>query len=586
MATAQGRAVGTGHAAAAWLLLQVLSLLSGTYGWPGGVMRIAVGTSLVGFAVVFVVAWFHGERGAQKVSGTEVALLGAVIGIGTALLWVTEAHRPADVGREPAATAATAEVAERGNAIAVLPFRNLSTGKDDEYFADGIAEELLDRLTNLPQLKVAGRTSSFAFKGRDVDTRRIAEQLGVAYLLEGSVRRAGERVRVTVQLVRADTGLNVWSETYDRALTDIFAVQDEISTAIAAALQLSLQGPAAGVPQAPRIPLDAYDAYLRGRALMATRSVVDLEASRTEFAKVLAIVPDYAPALTSLARVNLLIPMWSQTSGERTHALVAEAEQLARRALDAGTDNANAHAVLGTIRGSYQWRWTEAEAEFDRAIALAPGNADILNFAGDLYRSLLDRQRAYAAEGRAADLDPLGVYNQDDLAYLDMAFGRYEDAISHARNTLAIDPSLYDPYLVMAWSYGELRQLGAMRETVADARGRSQAEEPQLLLLDAWLATAEGRREDAVRLLDELSRQAERAGYSSALLGYAYLRLGESDRAARWLERAYDTRDPQLVYQEPVRLEEIARNPVTAPLLERDGLRQLIEIRRRNGTFH
>jgi TolB-like protein len=579
------------YLAGAWVLLQVLGLAAESYEWPTAIMRLAFILMALGFIVALVLAWYHGERGAQRVSGPELLILALLLALGGGFLW-RYAQVSAPTRGEPvphaineAPVASSAPSTAPAQSIAVLPFNNMSASKDNEYFADGIAEELLNQLAQLPGLQVAGRTSSFAFKGHNEDLREIGRKLGVAYVLEGSVRRSLDRVRITAQLIKAADGFHVWSQTYDRELTDIFAVQDEISAAITAALELSLMGNGAAAPASTKVAVNAFDAFLKGQSLLALRGTDNLNAARTQFQAALKIDPNYAPALVSLARTDLLIPLYGQLTGDAVKQLVDEAATLAQRSLATEPDNASAHLVLGTLYSNYQWRWQEAGQEFDRARQLAPGSAEVANFSGDYYVMLLDRQRALATEQRALDLDPLAPFNRWDMAWAALSFGEYAQAIAHAEASRAMAPAAFEPFAILVWSYGQLHRFAEMHQAISDARALTHAQEPQYLLLDAWAAIAEGRRDDALAALARLEPDVTAGKASSAILGFNYLLLGESARARNWLQQAYQQRDAQLVFQEPVDLALIARDPLTRDILEQPGLKELVEIRKRNGAF-
>ena len=567
------------YGAAAWVLLQVLGLMAENYEWSHSVMRVAFGVAVIGFLITLVLAWYHGERGEQRVSGMELSILTLLLVIGGGVLWRSNLQVPMTV-------ATSAPVAKKApdKSIAVLPFDNMSGSKDNEYFADGIAEELLNQLAQLPGLQVAGRTSSFVFKGHNEDLREIGRKLGVAYVLEGSVRRSNDRVRITAQLILVESGFHVWSETYDRDLTDIFAVQDEISGAITAALKPNLMGNASVAPTT-KVAVSAYDAFLKGQSLLALRGVDNLQAARLNFLAALKIDPNYAPALVGLARSNLLIPLYGQLSGPRVNELVAEAEQSAQRALAIEPDNASAHLVLGTLRSNYQWRWQEAGHEIERALQLAPGSAEVANFAGDYYRILLDRPRAMAMEQRAFELDPLAPFNTWDLGWLNLEFGDCAQAIKLANNAIKMAPDDTNAYQILVPCYRKLKRFPEMHQAIANARARTHTPEPQYLMLEASAAIAEARRTDAMQILAKLEPYAQTGETSSAMLGYNYLQLGESQRAQRWLERAYEQRDPQFVYEDGFNLALIAGDPLTRGILDKPGLKELVEIRKRNGMF-
>jgi len=300
---------GIAYAAAAWGFLQGLAYVSGTFDWPREVQQVATLALAVGLPVVLVTAWYHGDQGKQRVTATELIILTLLFLIGGGVFWRYDravAPPPASSGPDlaPAASSAVPSgVAERS--VAVLPFVNFSNEPDGEYFADGLTEEILNSLAQAGDLKVAGRTSSFAFKGRNEDLRRIGETLGVATVLEGSVRRAGDRVRVTTQLVRVADGFHLWSQTYDRTLNDVFAVQLDIAQNVAGVLEVVIDDAQrqrmrdAGVKNP-----EAFIAFQKGRALFMKAHKINsnqpmveslVEANR-EFARATELEPDIAMA--------------------------------------------------------------------------------------------------------------------------------------------------------------------------------------------------------------------------------------------------------------------------------------------------
>ena len=565
------------YVAAAFALLQGIDIVAQRFAWPDSIERILIIASCIGFFFVLVLAWYHGERGVQKVSGSELIILALLLVLGGGALWRFGKGAKTPASTRPVTAAAPAQ------SIAVLPFDNLSANKDNEYFADGIAEELLNELGQLPGLEVAGRTSSFAFKGHDEDLREIARKLGVAYLVEGSVRRSQDRVRITAQLIKAETGFHLWSQTFDRKLTDIFAVQDEISGAITAALKPNLLKKGGAALVTTKVAVSAYDEFLKGQSLLALRGPDNLTAAREHFQAALKIDDKYAPALVSLARTDLLIPTYAYMSGAKVQSLVSEAEQLIQRGLAIDSNNPSAHLVLGSLYSNYQWRWEEAGREFDLAQKLAPGSAEVANFAGDYYGILLD-PRTIATEQRAFDLDPLS-FNIWDLAWANWSFGHYEKAIEHARAAAAMAPDGFGPYKILVLSYGQLHRFPEMHQAIAEARARTGVAPQHLLLLDVWAAIAEGRREDGLRIQAQLEPYVAAGESSSAFYGYDYLLLGESEKAKRWLQLAYEQRDPQLIFNQPVNLAVIAKDPLARSILDRPGLKELVEIQKRNGQF-
>jgi TolB-like protein len=308
--------------------------------------------------------------------------------------------------------------------IAVLPFANMS--EDQDYFADGISEEILNALAQVPDLKVAGRTSSFAFKGRNEDLRTIGEALGVNHILEGSVRKSGDRVRITAQLIKADDGFHLWSETFDRQLTDVFAIQDEIATAILGELETRLIRDQA--PSAAKVDLAAYEDFLHARQLILLRSEAALEQAAALLDDVIAKAPDYAPAYAQRATAELMLADRPSAYGSRDPMeTTVTAERLARQALELDPELADAHAVLG-LAWSNRGQRGRAEEALRRALALNPNHVNANNWLGlDLAADNRLREALRVRE-RVAELDPLYAPGIGNLAALYHTMGEHERA--------------------------------------------------------------------------------------------------------------------------------------------------------------
>ena len=269
------------YVAAAFALLQGIDIIAQQFGWPEGLRRGITLALVIGFFVALLLAWYHGERGAQKVSGPELLILAVILAIGGGLLWrfagtpskpaATSATAPAEVAATPDVTAAPSQtaVAIPAKSVAVLPFENLSAEKDNAYFADGIQDEILTGLAKIGDLKVISRTSTQGYGSRPQNLAEIGRQLGVAHVLEGSVQKAGNRVRVNVQLIDAASDDHLWAETYDRTLEDVFAVETEVAQKIASSLQAQLtRDERAALTKKPTDNPAAYDAYLKARSLL------------------------------------------------------------------------------------------------------------------------------------------------------------------------------------------------------------------------------------------------------------------------------------------------------------------------------
>jgi TolB-like protein/DNA-binding winged helix-turn-helix (wHTH) protein len=327
---------------------------------------------------------------------------------------------------------ATATVADKS--VAVLPFLDLSEKKDEEYFADGMSEELIDALARVPELHIPARTSSFYFKGKQATISEIAKALGVAHVLEGSVRKSGDTLRITAQLIRADTGYHVWSQTFDRPMADVFKVQDEISAAVLQSLKLSLLAPAAE-KAAPTSNTAAYTLYLRARSL---DNVSEYELAKKYLQQALALDPGFAEGWAMFA--NLLTEDFETFDSRRTPELCKSAHAAADEALKLNPGLAAAHNAKGRILAACDWNWTAAEAEYSRALELDPGNARLLRSYALFEWGIEHYERALELAERAVSLDPLNGWNYLGLAFAQGALGKLAEAEASYRKQLELDP--------------------------------------------------------------------------------------------------------------------------------------------------
>ena len=307
---------GIVYAAGAWGFLQGLEYVTDTFQWPGQIQQLATLALLIGLPVVLVTAWYHGDQGRQRVSAAELIIITLLFLVGGGIFWrydqASQAPSPAAASLQPqdAAPQAPAMFAEKS--IAVLPFVNMSGDAENEYFSDGISEEILNVLARVPELSVAARTSSFQFKGEQRDVAEIAKQLKVRMVLEGSVRKQAERVRVTAQLIDAQSGFHLWSETYDRELKDIFAIQDEIARAIGNELKVRVLGQGqskAAVSGTTNV--EAHDLYLRGLTLWQSREEDALFAAIDAFERAIEADPGFAQAWGGLAMTYAVLPAYT-----------------------------------------------------------------------------------------------------------------------------------------------------------------------------------------------------------------------------------------------------------------------------------
>ncbi len=409
------------YAATAWVLLQVLALVGQQFEWSPDLLRLITVTFAIGFVVTVVIAWYHGERGHQQVTGSEVAILIVTLSLGGGLLWKT-AHTPHATSANPPA-ASTAPVVARS--IAVLPFVNMSGDPKNDYFSDGLAETTLDMLAQVPDLKVIARTSSFAFKGKTLDMREVGAALGAAHLLEGSVQEADNTLRITVQLIRASDGSHLWSRHYDRPIEDLFKVQDEVAREVVQELAIAL--PPAGAEHLTRkrtANVAAYEEYMKGITLMPGRKVAEMREAAAHFEKAIALDPGYARAYAAAGDAYALLDIYATiTDAERARlaAYVAKAVQLAPDLGEAHVSLADWLNATGDGNG--------AEREFLLGMKLAPNYATGFQWYGEVLLNRFGRPAdAVTYLQRAALLDPLSPIVQSSLSDALIGAGRFAEA--------------------------------------------------------------------------------------------------------------------------------------------------------------
>lgn len=343
-------------------------------------------------------------------------------------------------------TAPAAKAANQQPSIAVLPFANMSAEKENEYFSDGLAEEILNLLAKIPNLKMIARTSSFSFRGKEQDIRKIAETLGVSHVLEGSVRRAGNRLRVTAQLIHAADGAHLWSERYDRDMTDVFAIQDEIGQAISEALQVRL------APRTKAVNAEAYQLYLKGRYYRARLTAEGLAKAKEYFEQALAIDPNYASAYSGLAAYYAaLAGIGAAPTGE----VAPLAKSAAQKALALDPANPEAHSVLANVAGTLDYDWKLAETHFRKAMATAP-ISPLVRYRYAMYYLQPLRRFADAVEQfrLALEADPVSVLLYQGIAWSLYGARRYREAMDYTRRGVEIDTNF--PY---NWATMGLAQL-------------------------------------------------------------------------------------------------------------------------------
>jgi serine/threonine protein kinase/Flp pilus assembly protein TadD len=420
--------------------------------------------------------------------------------------------------------------------IAVLPFVNMSADKNQEYFSDGLAEELVNDLAKIPGLRVTGRTSSFQFKGKNEDLRVIAKKLNVANILEGSVRKEGNRIRITAQLVSAADGFHLWSETYDRQLDDVFAAQEEIARNVAEALKVKLLGQKISERQTKSS--EAYNAYLQGRFFNDRLTTENLQKAISYYQKAIEIDPKFAPAWTGLARVHRIQANRGELPRDEGYR---KAREEVERAFLLDPNLAVAHAEMGWIKRSYDWDWSGAEASFQRALQLEPGNATIVRGAAVLPGVLGRLEEAIEIDHRALELDPLSPIICNNLGLHTYYAGRYDESIASFQKALALNPEYPEVRVYLARVY--LFQSRITEALAEIARERNPLWQSYGYALAYHAA---GKKEKANVALSELIEKYQSSAAYQIAQVQAY--RGQTEQAFRWLERAYSQHESDVTY--------------------------------------
>ena len=428
--------------------------------------------------------------------------------------------------------------------IAVLPFANLSSEPENEFLSDGITEEIMSTLSRLRTLRVAARASSFAFKDKKPDVREFAERLGVANVLDGSVRRAGSRVRVSAELVDASSGFQLWSERFDRPFDDAFAIQDEIARAIADALSATLLHDNGGATLEP-IAGAAYESYLRGRFALNKRTEADLHAAARHFGDAVAAAPGYALAYAGLADALVVLGIY----GARPAAAVMPgAREAAEKALAVDPSLGEAYTTLGAIRALYDWDWGGATEAFQRAVALNPRYPTAWQWrAMNLLLPLGKLDEARGAIDRARALDPLSMVMATSVGVVYHLSGDTAGAVRALQRASEIDPNFAMTHYFLGGALRDVGELGAAAEAFRVAIAKSGGT-PEMTAGLAQVHALAGNTADAKALQAELVTLAKTRTVPESLFAQVHAALGEVDAAVDALERAAEAREPELVF--------------------------------------
>jgi len=551
--------VAVAYAVVAWLTIQAASIFLPAFNAPQWAMQIVILILVVGFPIALVFSWAFeitpegivresevtANASITHHTGRKIVALTIVLAVIATGLLIFQFVRPRtwperqSNGSTITPRQSEAATAAPSKSIAVLPFDNLSGDPQNAYFSEGVQDEILTRLAKIAELKVISRTSTQRFKSAPNDLRQIAQQLGVANILEGSVQKANDQVRVNVQLINALTDAHLWADTYDRKLTDIFAVETEIAKTVADVLQAKLTGSEQHVIAArPTANAEAHQLYLKGRFFWNKRTGSDLKKSIDYFKQAIAADPNYALAYAGVADGYVWLPGYTAGTPRDCYP---KAKAAAKKALELDDTLAEARTSLAIAIWLYDFDFSQAIREFQRAIEVNPNYAIAHQQFGNNTLSALCRFDDAIVEGkRAVELDPLSLVINTDLGTDYYYARRYDEAIAQLRKTLEMDPGFYIAHLV----------LGQMLDAKGDhdaaivecQKARTLNDDPAVLGVLARAHGLSGNKMEAEKILDQLKKLSQERYVSAYSFALVFLGLGNKEEALRWLEQSYQDR--------------------------------------------
>ncbi len=509
-----------------WLIYEIVHfILVDHYHLPDELKDITIVSVLCATACNLIWRWFHGERKARKIKWEKIII--PVLILAATIVNIDFLTHINSMG--PDSSQWQAEGNRWKNSIAVLPFVNMSGDKEQDYFCDGLTEEMITRLSQIRELRVTARTSAFAFKGENRDIREVGEKLGVDKVLEGSVRKEGSRLRITAQLINVSDGFHLWSDSYDRETEKVFVIQDDIASSVAGALEVALLGEH-DLPSLTK-NFEAFNEYLLGRYYYNNPTKENTEKAAFHYEEAIRMDPNFAQALAGLAAVQAAQASFGYVATEEGfhRALVSVS-----RALELDNRLSHAYSVLGFIQMTHDWDWTSAEASFEKAMNLEPGKGLLTASQLSLAKGHFDRALALAKQ--ASELDSLNATTKMNLALIYFYSGRLEEASESLGEVLNLSPT-------RANARALLGQVYLFQSRFAEALSEVEKEmDPYWRLpVEAMVYHALRREPDSDAALARFTEKHQTIGAYQIAQVHAY--RGEVDSAFKWLEKAYNQHD-------------------------------------------
>ncbi|HLC14549.1 MAG TPA: tetratricopeptide repeat protein [Chthoniobacterales bacterium] len=542
--------VAVAYAIVGWLLVQVATQVFPFLEIPNWVVRLVIALVAIAFPIALVLAWAF-EVTPQGIERTEVAdrtpaaegrkkhiwiyvvVISAAISVALFFLGRYTARNTTASRTNLSEDKTAGSRSPSSKSVAILPFTNLSRDADNAYFAAGVQDEIVTRLSSITELKAISCNSLQRFKAAPDDLAAIAQQLGVAHVLKGSVQKLGDAVRVNVQLIKADNEAQLWGDTFDRKLTDVFSIESDIAKTIAAKLQAKLTGSEErAISVKPTADIAAHQLYLQGRYLWNRRTAQNLKKALNYFEQAAKEDPNYALAYVGIADTCGLFPVYGAGAPQES---LPKAKAAAEKALALDDSLAEAHASMGLVHYCY-FDGAESAKEFERAIQLNPNYATAHHWYGRLTLVMLGQlDRAMVETKRAYELDPVSSIIHSDLGGVNLAARRYDEAIQQLRGTVEMDP---DFFWARRWLGMALELTGDTQAAIAEYQKAFELnDDPAGLAFIAHADAARGRQDDARKRLAQLTDAAKSRYVQPYAFALIHLSLGDKNQALNWLEQ-------------------------------------------------